>query len=158
MAYAIRPYRDDDAEAVAAVCAAAIEAIGPRAYSAEQVAAWRARHPGPQRYRDVVADGAEIIVAADEQDEPVAYALLERDGHLDHLYCHPDHTRRGLADLLLAETEVMARHWGVERLYSEASDLARPAFERTGYSVTHKREFEIDGVPIHNWAMEKPLV
>ena len=158
MAYAIRPYRDEDAEAVAAVCAAAIEAIGPRAYAPEQVAAWRARHPGPQRYRDVVADGAEIIVAADEQDEPVAYALLERDGHLDHLYCHPDHTRRGLADLLLAETEVMARHWGVERLYTEASDLARPAFERTGYSVTHKREFEIDGVPIHNWAMEKPLI
>ena len=157
MAYAIRPYRDEDAEAVAAVCAAAIEAIGPRAYSPEQVAAWRARHPGPQRYRDVVADGAEIIVAADEQDEPVAYALLERDGYLDHLYCHPDHTRRGLVDLLLAETEVMARHWGVERLYTEASDLARPAFERTGYSVTHKREFEIDGVPIHNWAMEKPL-
>ena len=158
MAYAIRPYRDDDAEAVAAVCAAAIEAISPRAYSAEQVAAWRARHPGPQRYRDVVVDGAEIIVATDEQDEPVAYALLERDGHLDHLYCHPDHTRRGLADLLLAEAEVMARHWGVERLYTEASDLARPAFERTGYGVTHKREFEIDGVPIHNWAMEKPLV
>ena len=85
MAYAIRPYRDDDAEAVAAVCAAAIEAIGPRAYSPEQVAAWRARHPGPQRYRDVVAYGAELIVAADEQDRPVAYALLERDGHLDHL-------------------------------------------------------------------------
>jgi putative acetyltransferase len=109
VAYAIRPYRDGDAETVAAVCAAAIEAIGPRAYSAEQVAAWRARHPGPQRYQDVIANGAEIIVAANDQDRPVAYALLERDGHLDHLYCHPDHTRRGLADLLLAEAEVMAR-------------------------------------------------
>lgn len=83
---------------------------------------------------------------------------MERHGHLDHLYCHPDHTRPGLADLLLAETEVMARHRGVERLYTEASDLARPAFERVGYNATHKREFEIDGVPIHNWAMEKPLV
>ena len=157
MAYGIRPYRDEDAEAVAAVCSAAIEAIGPRAYSAEQVAAWRARHPGPQRYRDVVANGARILVAADAQDRPVAYSLLERDGHLDHLYCHPDHTRRGLADLLLAEAEVMARDWGVDRLFTEASDLARPAFERVGYEATHKREFEIDGVPIHNWAMEKAL-
>ena len=157
MAYAIRLYRDEDAEAVAAVCAAAIEAIGPRAYSAEQVAAWRSRHPGPQRYRDVVADGAQILIAADDDNRPVAYALLERDGHLDHLYCHPDHTRRGLADLLLAEAEVMARECGAQRLYTEASDLARPAFERTGYEVMHKREFAIDGVPIHNWAMEKPL-
>ena len=98
------------------------------------------------------------MIAADEDNRPVAYALLERDGHLDHLYCHPDHTRRGLADLLLAEAEVMAREWGVKRLFTEASDLARPAFERVGYKVTHKREFAIDGVPIHNWAMEKPLV
>lgn len=157
MAYAIRLYRDEDAEAIAAVCAAAIKAIGPRAYSAEQVAAWRSRHPGPQRYRDVVADGAQIVIAADDDNRPVAYALLERDGHLDHLYCHPDHTRRGLADLLLAEAEVMARHWEMKRLFTEASDLARPAFERVGYEVMHKREFAIDGVPIHNWAMAKPL-
>ena len=37
----------------------------------------------------------------------------------------------------------------------------RPAFERAGYAVTHKREFAIAHedreVPIHNWAMEKPL-
>ena len=122
------------------------------------MAAWRARHPEPQRYRDVVANGAQILVAANEQDRPVAYALLERDGHLDHLYCHPDHTWRGLADLLLAEAEVMARDWGAERLYTEASDLARPAFERVGYEATHKREFAIKGVPIHDWAMEKALV
>ncbi|MDG5749435.1 GNAT family N-acetyltransferase [Qipengyuania sp. XHP0207] len=157
MAYAIRPFRDDDAEAVADVCAAAIEAIGPRAYSKKQVAAWRARHPGAQRYRDLAAEGAEIIVAVDDAGNPVAYALLERDGHLDHLYSHPDHTRQGLADQLLAEAEVLARKWGEERLYTEASELARPAFERVGYAVTHKREFEIDGVAIHNWAMEKAL-
>jgi putative acetyltransferase len=45
----------------------------------------------------------------------------------------------------------------VERLHTEASDLARPAFERVRYEVTHKREFAIDGMPIHNWAMEKVL-
>ena len=157
MAYVIRPYRDADAEAVAAVCASAIEAIGPRAYSPEQVAAWRSRHPGPGRYRELIAAGTTILVAADDGDKPVAYTLLEKDGHLDHLYCHPDHTRQGLADRLLAEAEVLARRWGVERLFTEASDLARPAFERVGYTVSHKREFVIDGVPIHNWAMEKAL-
>ena len=157
MAYAIRPFRDDDAEAVAEVCAAAIEVIGPRAYSEEQVAVWRARHPGAQRYRDLAAAGAKIIVGVDDADSPVAYAVLERDGHLDHLYCHPDHTRRGLAVQLLAEAEMLAREWGVERLYTEASELARPSFERVGYAVAHKPEFEIDGIAIHNYAMEKAL-
>ncbi len=98
------------------------------------------------------------MVAADEDNRPVAYALLERDGHVDHPYCHPDHTRLGLADLLLEEAEVIARHWDIKRLHTEASDLARPAFKRVGYEVTHKREFEIDGVPIDNWVTEKTLV
>jgi len=155
--YAIRQWRDADAEAVASICRTAIEVVGPHAYSQEQVAAWLARHPGPQRFRERVADGAVILVAVDPSDIPVAYALLERDGHLDHLYNHPDHTRRGLAACLLGESEKLARDWGVVRLYTEASDLARPSFERAGYLATHKRELEIDGVPIHNWAMEKAL-
>jgi len=161
VAYVIRPYRDDDAEVLAAILASAITDIGPHAYSPAQVAAWAARHPGARRYRERIADGDVIFVAADADDRPVAYVLLEQDGHIDHLYNHPDHTRRGLATQLLAIATIYARKHGVERLYSEASDLARPAFERAGFAATHKREFTIPlgdrGVPIHNWGMEKSL-
>ena len=161
MAYSIRPYRDDDAEALANIVAAAIAEIGPRAYSPEQVAAWSARHPGAERYRQRVSVGDVIFIAANVDDEPVAYALLESDGHLDHLYNHPDHTRQGLASQLLAEAETHARTNRFKRLYTEASDLARAAFERAGYVATNKREFTIAHkdreVPIHNWAMEKQL-
>ncbi len=161
MAYSIRPYRDADAEALATVNAAAIAEIGPHAYSPEQVAAWSARHPGPEKFRERVAAGHAIFVAADVEDRPVAYALIEPDGHLDHLYNHPEHTRRGLATQLLATAEAHAAAQGVERIYTEASDLARPAFERAGYVATKKREFTIahEGreVPIHNWAMEKRI-
>lgn len=157
MAYSIRPYRDEDAGALAEVIAAAIRDIGPHAYSAEQVAAWSARHPGAERFRERVAGGDVIVVAVNGEDQPVAYALLQKDGHLDHLYNHPAHTRRGLANRLLAEAESLARDWNVTRLYTEASDLARASFERAGYVMTHKREFAIEGVPIHNWAMEKAL-
>ncbi|MBX7481351.1 GNAT family N-acetyltransferase [Qipengyuania qiaonensis] len=161
MAYAIRPYRENDAEALAIMVAAAISEIGAHAYSPEQVAAWSARHTGAGRYRERVAMGDVIFVAADADDKPVAYALIERDGHLDHLYNHPDHTRRGLAAQLLASAESHARERGIAKLYTEASDLARPVFERAGYIVTGKREFTIahEGrdVPIHNWPMEKLL-
>lgn len=161
MAYSIRPYRDEDAEALADIIAAAIRDIGTHAYSPEQVEAWSARHPGAERYRERVAAGHVIFVAADDADRPVAYALIEPDGHLDHLYNHPDHTRRGLANQLLAAAEVYAVAHGAERLYTEASELARPAFERAGYIATHKREFTIPHgdreIPIHNWAMAKRL-
>ncbi len=73
------------------------------------------------------------------------------------LYCHPDHTRKGLADRLLEQAETHARSEQIAMLFTEASELARPAFERAGYSVKERREFEIEGVAIHNYAMEKSL-
>lgn len=161
MAYTIRPFCAGDAAALAALTLDAIRAVGSARYSPEQVAVWSARHPGPQRFLERTASGHSIFVAADSDDMPVAYALLEPDGHLDMLYCHPDHTRRGLADELLAHAEQQANSAAITRLYTEASELARPAFERAGYTVMHRRDFEIsDGesrVPIHNFAMEKRL-
>lgn len=160
-AYIIRPYRDGDAEVLVEIITAAITIIGPHAYSAEQTAAWAARRPGADRFGERVAAGHAISVAVDESDRAVAYALLEPDGHLDHLYNHPDHTRRGLAASLLGWAEAHARAHSLARLYTEASELARPAFERAGYVVTEKREFTIAhagrDIPIHNWAMEKRL-
>ena len=157
MAYAIRPYRDEDAPPLSELCRAAIQVIGPKAYSPEQVEAWLARHSGPSLYRERAANGSIIFVAVDENDRPVAYTLLETEGHLDRLYTDPNHTRQGLALQLLAEAEHHAREWGLGKLYTEASDLARDTFESAGFVVSHRREFEIDGVPIHNWAMEKAL-
>lgn len=135
----------------------AIAEIGPRAYSPEQVAAWRSRHPGAASYRERVAAADAIMVAVDNRDRPVGYVLVQTDGHVDHLYLHPHHTRRGLAERLLDAAETFARSQSAERLFSEASDLARPVFERAGYKMTHRRDLSIDGVAIHNWAMEKPL-
>lgn len=155
MTYDLRLFSDADAEALAEVIRSAIEVIGPHAYSPEQVAAWSARHPGAERFRERVAEGATIILASQRHCEPVAYVLVETDGHLDHLYCHPDHTRRGLAGRLLEAAEAHAQASGITRLYTEASELARPAFERAGYTVSHRRDFDLDGVPIHNYAMEK---
>jgi putative acetyltransferase len=165
MAYAIRLFRSGDAEIVAGLTVAAIRKVGARAYSPAQVKAWASRHPGPGRFIQRSADGAHIWVAVDDADLPVAYALLESDaeqgGHLDMLYCHPNHTRRGLAQRLLDHAESYARSAGQTRIFTEASELARPAFERAGYTETHRRDFVIDGpdgaVSIHNYAMEKHL-
>ena len=112
----------------------AIAEIGPRAYSPKQIAAWRSRHSGAEGYRERVGAGDAIMVAVDRLDRPVGYLLLQTDGHLDHLYLHPDHTRRGLAERLLDTAETFARDGGIKRLFSEASGLARPAFERAGYT------------------------
>ena len=162
MAYSLRPFRSDDASRLTEIFVQAVRTIGPHGYSLEQVAAWAARSPAAEAHiLERAAQGQWIMVATDENDVAVAYALLEKDGHLDHLYCHPQHTRNGLADALLKAAESKARSWLCARMYTEASELARAAFERAGYKVTHRRDFTIDHdgqhVPIHNYAMKKTL-
>jgi putative acetyltransferase len=165
MAYTIRPFKEADAPALTELTQAAIRVIGRKAYSAEQVAAWAARQAGHEWFAKRARNGAWISVAAAVEDRPVGYAVLEMadtaTAHLDMLYCHPDHTRRGLAAQLLIDAEQEALRRGARRIASEASDLARPAFERAGYAVLNRRDFLIahDGrdVPIHNYAMEKKL-
>ncbi len=156
----IRAFVPADAEAIAALTLTAIRQTALQAYSPEQVTAWSARY-SPARLFEGAARGDVILVAADEDDRPAAYAVLEADGHLDMLFCHPDHTGHGLGLGLLNEAEVAARAVGAERLYTEASELARPVFARAGYALLHRRDFTIpyEGgeVAIHNYAMEKRL-
>ncbi|MEM6477190.1 MAG: GNAT family N-acetyltransferase [Pseudomonadota bacterium] len=156
-AYSLRAFTESDAPALAGLTLAAIRSVGAKAYSPEQVNAWAMRHSGPERFVQRAADGAMITVACDTEGAPVAYALLEPDGHLDMLYCHPDHTRRSLADRLLQGCEDIARVRNLDRLFTESSELARPAFERAGYKVQHRRDFQIEGVAIYNYAMEKTI-
>jgi len=157
----IRPYRPEDAPALAALTLAAITMIGLRAYTIEQVLCWAAHHPGAPRFIDGAAKGDLILVAMAEDGDPAAYALMERDGHLDMLYCHPDHAGQGLATALLAAAEDAARASGIVRLFADASELSRTVFERAGYTLLHRRDFSYlmgaDEVPIHNYAMEKRL-
>lgn len=158
--YTIRAFAPADTEAIAALTLAAIRQTALRAYSPKQVAAWSARY-SPARLLEREVRGDVILVAADADDRPAAYTVLEADGHLDMLFCHPDHTGQGLGLRLLSEAEVAARALEAERLYTEASELARPVFARAGYALLHRRDFTIpsdDGdVAIHNYAMEKRL-
>lgn len=157
---AIRLYRDSDAPAIAALTLAAIRGTGLLAYTPEQVAAWSARY-SVQHLLDGAARGDVILVAAGPDDAPLAYAVLEERGHLDMLYCHPEHGGKGLGFALLEAAEAAARAQGVGRLFTEASELARPVFARAGYAEIARRDFTIPfegrAVAIHNYAMEKLL-
>ncbi len=153
----IRAFRADDADLLAELCRASIRELGSRRYSPEQVTAWHGRAPDSSDYLARVARGHRIFVSEADSGEIAAYALLEPDGHLDRLFCHPRHAGKGHASALLAHAEREAQHSGLTRLYTEASEVARPVFERAGYLVDHRRDFDMSGVAIHNYAMSKAL-
>ncbi len=153
----IRAYEARDAAGVARVFRRSIEELGPRDYSPEQVAAWVGRAPDAAAFQARASDGRVFIVLADDDDQPVAFADLEADGHVDMLYCAPEAAGTGLVLLLYATLEAIARQRGMTRLYSEASEAALRFFLTRGFVKLHRRELMIGDVAIHNYAVEKVL-
>ena len=153
----LRTYRAGDAARLEEIFRAAILQLGSRDYTAEQVAVWSGARVTAERLHEMYSDGRATFVAVDETDTAIAFSDLEADGHVDMLYCHPDHAGRGVASALLAAIESAARQAGMTRLHTEASETARQVFARAGYATVLRRPLEIDGVALHNWKMEKRL-
>ena len=153
----IRAYRPDDAARLLDIFRQAIRQIGSRHYSAAQVEAWAGARVTEEGLDRMYRDGRATFIAVNGDDEPIAFSDLEADGHVDMLYCDPAYAGRGIASGLLAAVETQAGLSGLTRLHSEASETARPVFERAGFSVLSRRDFEVEGVAIHNWKMEKQL-
>lgn len=151
---AIRPYQDGDAEALAAVFERAVRMIGARDYSPAQIEAWIGDALRRDVFRERMADGRRCWVALDAGDRVTAFVDLEADGHIDFLFADPDVAGRGVASDLLDVLERTARDGGMARLYVEASEAARRFLVKRGYRVERRRDFEIRGVAIHNYAME----
>ncbi len=153
----IRVYDSKDAEPLANLYKRSVRQIGLQDYSAEQVEAWVSLAPTPERLQALSADGRTMLVAVDDSDHPLAFADLERDGHIHVLYCAPEAAGKGVASALYDKLEMIAREQRMPRLYAEASEVARRFFLRKRFVVKETRRFEIAGVPIHNYAVEKLL-
>jgi putative acetyltransferase len=153
----IREFEPEDAPVLADLYARSVRHFGPRSYSPEQVEAW-ASTATTETIAARCKDGRVVLVGVDEDDRPIAYGDLEDDGHLDFLYCAPEAGGRGNGGHIYAALEGRARQMGLGKIYVEASELARPLFERNGFTVVSRNDLSIGGVPIHNFAMEKTLI
>jgi len=153
----LRAFVPTDAEAIARIFYEAVHKLGPAVYSPEQLKAWA---PAPLEPAQIVAratDGRVLLVAANPDNQALAYGELEPDGHIDHLYCHPSAARQGLATAIYEALERIARERGIATLYVEASELARPLFARHGFRLVQRQDFQRHGVVLHNYRMQKTL-
>jgi putative acetyltransferase len=142
---------------MAALYRRSVRALGPSDYTPVQVEAWAGAGPTALRFAERMEDGRQAFVVEREDGVLQGFADLEADGHIDFLYVAPEAKGRGVADRLLDAVEQAARSAEIHRLFSEASEAARRFFVRRGFVVLHRRNFEVGGVPIHNYAVEKRL-
>ena len=152
----IRRFRPDDADALASIFHAAVHGTAINDYTPEQVAAWSPAPPDARCYLRR-AETRTVFVAEGSDGTPVAYGDMEADGHIDHLYCHPDVTGTGVGSALYEAVETAAREMGLSTVVVEASEGARRLFERRGFVLQARCDFRMGGVAMHNYRMSKRL-
>ncbi len=153
----IRIYDAKDAGALSQLYRRSVEQLAIQDYTEAQVAVWVSLSPTAERLHDLSKDGRARFVAVDALDHPLAFADLEADGHIHFLYCAPEAIGTGVAAALYDTLENNARLRNIPRLYTEASEAARRFLLKKAFRVKARRELEISGVEIHNYAMEKQL-
>lgn len=153
----IRPYRAHDASALTEIYTRSVTELGSRTYNPDQIGIWATLAPTAERFAELMEDGRLRLIAADATDRAVAFCDLEADGHIHFLYALPEIAGTGAVTALYDALEKAARDRNIAKLYSEASELAKGFLLKQGFHVVERRDFEVAGVPIHNYAVEKRL-
>lgn len=154
-AISIRRFRDDDAEATARVFFDAVHLGAKGHYDEAQRRAWVPQPPAGARWRGRLRTQSTLV--AERDGRVIGFMTLRPDGYIDLAFVAPEFIGRGVAKRLYDAIHEEAMTLGLRRLYSEASHLARPFFERQGWSVVRAQSVERDGVSLTNFVMEKVL-
>lgn len=144
-----------DAPALAALFRASVTTLAASRYDAAQRAAWAAAADDLADFDARLARGLTLVAQCGEA--PVAFGQLFPHDHVEMLYVAPAWSRRGLATALVARLEALARESRAAVLTVDASALARPVFERAGFSLISAESVLRDGVSLRRFHLCKPL-
>ncbi len=157
MTYRIRRIEAGDYAHLPEIYREAITGTARHHYSDEQTKVWLQRTPSVFAFAEAFEDGRHGFVVEGEGGVPLGFADVEQDGHIGWFYCRPALSGTGMAVRLLLVIEAVAQKQGISRLFVEASETARGFFLRNGFREDLRRDFDISGVAIHNYAMSKTL-
>jgi putative acetyltransferase len=154
-AITIRSYIDSDLTHLISLFRASARSTAPRDYTWEQVYAWAPDTIDADSFG--ATRRARMTGVAQAEGQIAGFTDLEADGHVGMLYVHPGYLRRGVARALLGWVEERALQNRLERLYTEASITARPAFVALGYREITVQSVTVRGIAMSNFRMEKWL-
>ena len=95
----IRRYRPGEEEAIWDVFHSSIRNVVSRDYSPEQVMRWAPDEPEVERWKAKWARTKPLVAIV--ASRIVAFAELERNGHIDRFYCHHEFQGQGAGSDLM---------------------------------------------------------
>ncbi|WP_382281384.1 GNAT family N-acetyltransferase [Halostagnicola sp. GCM10023243] len=161
----VREATPTDADAIAAVHAAAIRELGSGDYDDRQRRAWLA-NVHPERYPIEETDAGIHVLVAERDDRLVGFGWLDRNssgrdesvGEIVAVYVRPDAVREGVGREILERLEGVARDAGLESIVLVASKHAIDFYRRQGYEGDETVVLEMtDDVSLAALRMRKRL-
>ena len=151
----LRPYIPADLPLLAEIRCAAIEELTVEDYDDAQRRAWATAADDDEEFAQSLEKGLTIVALIG--GGPVGFVAMQEGGLIDQLYVHPSVARTGVATSLIEAIEKLAAARGVPTLVTDASDTAKPLFEKRGFVAEHRNAIEIDGQYLGNTRMTKTL-
>lgn len=151
----LRPYLASDLPLLSEIRFAAIEELTVDDYDEEQRRAWASAADDDEALGQRLGKGLTLIALI--SGSPVGFIAMQHGGLIDQLYVHPAVARTGVASSLCDAIERLAAARGLTTLVTDASDTAKPLFEKRGFVAERRNTIEIDGQWLGNTHMKKTL-
>jgi len=152
---ALRPYLPADARRCAEIFRLSIEELAADDYDEDQREAWAARADDEQAFGARLAEALTLLAVID--GAVAGFASLKGTEEIDMLFVDPEFTRQGVGMTLVDALTKLAQGRGAKRLTTEASDVAKPLFERLGFAAQKRNLISVGDQWLANTTMTKAL-
>lgn len=151
----LRPYLRSDLPILSEIRYAAIEELTIEDYDEDQRQAWLSSCEDEEMLAQSLEKSLTIVALVGGR--PVGFIAMQKKGLIDQLYVDPAVARTGVASSLCDAIEKLAAGRGMTELAVDASDTAKPLFEKRGFVAQHRNTVEIEGQWLGNTRMTKQL-
>ena len=154
-ATALRPLLPTDAPLLAEIFRDSIAELTQDDYDDEQREAWVSAADDEDAFAARLAKALTLVASV--SGEVVGFASLAGADKLDMVYVAPDSAGQGVGSTLVDALERLAGARGAKKIETDASDTARPFFEKRGYVAQSRNTILINGEWLANTTMTKTL-
>ena len=151
----LRPYLPADARRCAEIFRSSIEELAAEDYDDEQREAWASRADDEQAFGARLAEALTLLAVID--GAITGFASLKGAEEIDMLFVDPGFARQGVGRTLVNALTRLAQARGAKRLTTEASDVAKPLFERQGFTAQKRNLVRMGEQWLANTTMTKTL-
>ncbi len=150
---ALRPFLPVDAPMLAAIFRASVEDLTGDDYDDDQRKAWASMAEDEGEFGRKLAGLLTLVATID--GAPAGFASLKGNEKIEMAYVYPTVAGQGIGTLLCDAIEKLSRGRGATRLTVDASDTARPFFERRGFKPQKRNIVPLNGEWLANTTLEK---